>query len=64
MNIIDSNVLPNFVGPSLRILITLLEEEPRLLPFLVISLAFDLLPILLFVVVVRVETLGEKLRRL
>ena len=41
------------------ILITLLEEEPRLLLFLV-SLAFDLLPIILFVVVVRVEPLGKK----
>ena len=41
------------------ILITLLEEEPRLL-LLLVSLAFDLLPILLFVVVVRVEPLGKK----
>ena len=54
-----------FKRPSLSvlvvlILITLLEEEPRLL-LLLVSLAFDLLPILLFVVVVRVEPLGKKL---
>ena len=53
-----------FKRPSLSvlvvlILITLLEEEPRLL-LLLVSLAFDLLPILLFVVVVRVEPLGKK----
>ena len=59
----------DFVRPSLDdlilivlvvlIIITLLEEEPRLL-LLLVSLAIDLLPVCLFVVVVRVESLGKK----